>query len=389
MDPASIVTELAAVEGRGPCTDAERRAARALARHLRDSGRRPRTETVWVRPQWAAIWLLHALLAIAGSVVSVDHPITGLAIGGVAALSALGELTGRLRTLALLWPRRATQNVVAPPPDERAPVKLIVAAPYDAARTTTGPARALGRLDARVRKALGGRWPSPLGLLTLAILAIAACAGARVAVEEAPSWLGAVQLVPTVVCIIATALLVDLALADASPGANVSASAAAVALALVRELDERPPHRLDVELVLAGAGDGPALGMREYVRARRKKGAAERIAVLAIEPSAGGTPRVWTHDGPLLGARLHPQLATLAGEAGADPHRGRGVTTALRARQAGWPATAIGCLDDVGRAPHARDQGDTVAEADPRTLRATVALCQSFVARLDADLRQR
>ncbi|HEV2812358.1 MAG TPA: hypothetical protein VGW10_03820, partial [Solirubrobacteraceae bacterium] len=141
MDPAGIVRELTAIPGRGPCSDAERRAGRALARRLRAAGRRARTETLWVRPQWAAIWLVHALLGIAGSIVSVDAPVVGLVVAGVAALSALGELTGRARLLALLFPRRATQNLVAAPPDERSPVRLVVTAPYDAARTATGAAR--------------------------------------------------------------------------------------------------------------------------------------------------------------------------------------------------------------------------------------------------------
>jgi hypothetical protein len=386
MDPAGIVTELTAISGRGACTDAERRAARALARRLRELGRRPRFETFWVRPQWAAIWLVHALLGVAGSVVSVDRPGVGLGLAAVAALSGLGELTGRFRLVALLWPRRATQNVVAPPPDEAAPVKLIVAAPYDAARSAGGTARALGRVDGAVRRALRGRWPAPLAWLALSLVAIAGCAGARVGGVEA-SWLGAVQLVPTVVCIVAIALLVDLALAEPAPGANANASAAAVALALVEELDARPPRRLDVELVLAGAGDGPALGMQRYVRARRKAARAERVAVLAVEPCAGGTTRFWTHDGPLLGARLHPRLAQLAGEAGGPPHRGRGVTGALRARQAGWPAIAVGALDERDRAPRAREASDTAGHADPEAMRATLDLCRELVARLDADLK--
>ena len=387
MEPARIVTELSTIRGRGPCTDAERRAARALGRQLRELGRRPRTETFWVRPQWAAIWLVHALLGVAGSVLSVDQPEIGLGLAAVAALSGLGELTGRFRLVALLWPRRATQNVVASPPDEAAPVKLIVTAPYDAARTATGAARTLGRLDAGLRRALGGRWPSPLGLLALCLLAIAACAGARVAGVDA-EWLGAVQLVPTVACIVATALLIDLALAEATPGANANASAAAVALALVASLDARPPRRLDVELVLAGAGDGPALGMQRYVRARRKAAKAERVAVLAIEPCAGGEPRFWTHDGPLLGTRLHPRLAALAREAGGEPHRGRGVTGALRARQAGWPAIAVGALDARARAPHARERSDTGEHADASAMAATLELCRDLVARLDADLKR-
>ncbi|HEX8120844.1 MAG TPA: hypothetical protein VF549_06190 [Solirubrobacteraceae bacterium] len=378
--------QIAEIERRGACTDAERRAGRALAARLRAMGRRPRSETVWVRPQWAAIWLVHALLGIAGSVVSVDQPELGLGIAGVAALSALGEVTGRVRVLALLWPRRATQNLVAAPPDERAPVKLIVTAPYDAARTTTGAARMLSRVDTAIRRALRGRWPSPLGLLSLALVAVAGCAGARVGGAEA-AWLGALQLVPTVVCIVATALLVDLALAEPATGANASASAAAVAVALVAELDERPPRRLDVELVLAGAGDGPSLGMQAYVRARRRGASAERVAGLAVEPCAGGEPRFWTHDGPILGTRLHPRLVSLAADAGGRGHRGRGVTGALRARQAGWPAIAVGALDGRGRAPRARDRSDTPANADDAAMAATLELALRLVRRLDADVR--
>lgn len=388
MDPAAILRELTSIRGRGACTDAERRAARTLARHLRQGGRRAKTETLWVRPQWAAIWLAHAVLGIAGAVLSVDATAVGFGIATGAALSALGELTGRARVLALVWPRRATQNVVAAPPDGRAPVKLIVTAPYDAARTATGAARSLSRIDARVRKALGGRWPSPLGLLTLALVTIAACAGARLAGVE-DEWLGAVQLVPTVFCIVATALLVDLALAEPTPGANANASAAAVALALVAALDARPPRRLDVELVLAGAGDGPALGMRGYVRARRREAQAERVAVLAIEPSAAGAPRFWTHDGPILGTRLHPRLVALAQEAGGRPHRGRGVGGALRARQLGWPAIAVGCLDERGQAPHARERADTAERADAEALGAALELGLKLVRRLDADLAER
>jgi hypothetical protein len=385
MDPVAILRELTAVPARGACTDAERRAARALARRLRELGRRPRTETLWVRPQWAAIWLVHALLGIAGSVVSVDRPEVGLGIAAAAAASALGEVTGRVRIVALLWPRRATQNLVSGPPDERAPVKLIVTAPYDAARTATPAARWLGGADARVRAALGGRWPSPLGLLVLALLAIAACTAGRVAGVE-PDWLGAVQLVPTVACIVGTALLVDLALAVPTPGANANASAAAVAMALVAALDARPPRRLDVELVLAGAGDGPALGMAGYVRARRRAAKAERVAVLAVEPCAGGEPRHWTHDGPVLGTRLHPRLAALAAAAGGSAHRGRGVTGALRARQAGWPAIAIGCLDEHGRVPRARQRDDIAESADEQAMAAALDLGLRLVRRLDADL---
>src|SRR6476469_3319371 len=102
MDPKPIADELRAIEGRGPCTDAERRAARAIARRLRELGRRPHTQTVWVRPgnEWALA--VASMLGIAGSVASVDHAKTGLwiAVGGLV-LFAVAPLLGA---------RRATQT---------------------------------------------------------------------------------------------------------------------------------------------------------------------------------------------------------------------------------------------------------------------------------------
>jgi hypothetical protein len=224
VDPGRTVANLVEIAARGSCTDAERRAARLLSRALRDSGRRPRTETVWVRPQWSWIWLLHAALGIAGSVVSVDAPVVGLVIAAVAAVSAIAQLTGRVPVLALLWPRRATQNVVSRDTRE-ARVRLVITAPYDAPRAMTGTLRAASRADTAMRRLLRGRWPHPLALLTLALVALTGCAIARVAGVEESRLLGALQLIPTVVCIVAVALLADLAFGRVTPGASAHASA--------------------------------------------------------------------------------------------------------------------------------------------------------------------
>jgi hypothetical protein len=339
VEPARIVDELAAEGGRAACTDAERRAARLLARHLKAMGRQARLETLWVRPQWAATWLLHAVLGIAGSVISVEAPAIGLGLAAFAAVSALAELNGRIPVLSLLWPRRATQNVVSRGPGD-APVRLLVAAPYGAPRARTGFVRALTRLDRLLRGALGGHWPHGLGLLTLALVAIAGCCGARLGGVEG-NVLGAVQFVPTIVCIGAVAVLADLAFARRATGRNADASAAAVALALVDALDRRAPHRLAVDVVLAGAADGPALGMRGYVRSRRRETRAEEIAVLEVLPAGHGSPIHRTHAGPLVALRLHPRLRELAA---GRPVRGHAFGGALEARRARWPAIAIGAL---------------------------------------------
>lgn len=378
VDATRIVAELERIGPRRACSDAERRAARLLARELRTLGRRPRIETLWVRPQWQAIWLVHALAGVAGSVVGVDAPAVGLALLAAAALSALGELSGRLPTVSLLWPRRATQNVVADGPGE-APVRLVVTAAYDAPRARTWFAAPLAGLDAALRRATGGRWPSGLGLVTLALAALAACAGARLGGIEA-QWLGIVQLVPAVVVLGATALLADLAFAPVDRAPNRASSAPAAALALVDALDRRPPRRLEVDVVLAGAGGAQALGMRGYIAARRRALRPEQVAVLHLEPCGAGEPRVWRRDGPGLSLALHPQLVEAAERAGFEPYAGRGVTGALAARRARLPAVAVGRLGDGDVPP-----GEVEADA----LEDTVRRCLELVRALDAAVARR
>jgi hypothetical protein len=371
----STLDSLAKLGPRRACSDGERRAARLLAAELRALERKPRTETHWIRPQWPAVWLVHAVLGVVGSIAATESAPAGLGLLGATTLSALLELGGRVPALSLLWPRRATQNVVSEGPGT-APVRLLITAAYDAPRSRSGVGAPVARLDAALRRASRGRWPSPLGLLTLALAALCACAGARLAgIDE--SWLGAVQLVPTVVCLGATALLADLSFAPPVDAANPAASAPAAALALVRELDRRPPRRLEVDVVFAGAGDARAAGMRRFVAARRKTLRPEELAVLHFEPSGAGEPRAWRRDGPLLSVGLHPDLVSAGEQAGFAPYAGRGTTGAYVARGARWPAVAVGRLDGSERVPD---------EADPAALGDTVERAVALVRRLDARL---
>ena len=342
MTTPALVDALRQNGPRPACSDAERRAARLLAAELKALGRRPRTETHWIRPHWPAVWLVHALLGIAGSIVATEEPAVALGILAATTLSAVIELGGRVPALSVLWPRRATQNVVSDGPGD-APVRLLVTAAYDAPRGRAGLTAPFGRVDGALRRLLRGRWPSPLALLTLALAALTACAGVRLA-EADPAWLGAVQLLPTIVCITATALLAEVALAVPAEDDNPASSAPAAALALVAALDRRPPRRLEVDVLLAGAGDARAAGMRRYVAARRKAIAPERVAVLHLEPCGAGDPVVWRRDGPLFSLSLHPDLVAAAEEAGFAPHTGRGTTGAYVARTARWPAVAVGRL---------------------------------------------
>ncbi len=385
-DPDDVVLALAALGPRAACSDAERRAARLLAARLRALGRRPRTETHWVRPQWPAVALVHALLGVAGAAVSATAPVPGLVVLAIAAVSALAEAGGRGRLLGALWPRRATQDVVAPPPDAAAPVTVVLVAATDAPRVASPPTRGLARLDARLAAALRGRWPHPPALLAVALALLAVLAALRV-VLDGPAWVGAAQLAPAVLCLVAVAALADLALAGAGPGANADGSAVAAALAAVERLDARPPRRVDVALVLAGAGDGPALGARAYVDARRRSVPPEAVAVVEVRPCGAGELACWTHDGPLWPLALHPRLVGLAR---ALPEvrsvRGRGAGAAHAARRRRWPAVALGRVAPDGTVPGRRDPGDVPDALEPGAVTATADALVALVRALDRDL---
>jgi len=379
MPRPDLVDRLVAIGERGACSDAERRACLLLREELRARGRPARMEAAWVRPQWPQSWALHCALGVAGSLVAVGVPAVGLGILVATLVSFVLDVTGRAHLLRLIFPRRATQVVVSSPPASEKPVRLVLAASVDAPRTGAifgDYTTALGR----ARRALRGHLSAPPAWLALTMLVLAGFAGARLA-GAGGQVLGAVQLVPTVVLLLAAGALVDVALSRPSPGANADASAVAAVLEIADALDADPPRALDVEVVLAGAGDGLQLGMRSYVRGRPWP--AEEVAVLALGPCGAGRPHVFATTGLLIPLKLHPRLLELAGRA---PRATRHVGPALPARSRRWPAIAVAGLDELGRAPHARQASDTPDQVRPAAIDATVDLCLGLITRLDRDL---
>jgi hypothetical protein len=246
----------------------------------------------------------------------------------------------------------------------------------------------LRRVDAALRRGTRGWWPPPLTLMAVALALVTAACAVRVAGYD-PEWLAVVQLVPTVVLLVAVALLADVTLSDPSPDAS-GASAVAVALALVQALDRQPLAKVDIELVLAGSGDGPALGARGYVRNRRRRWDPARVAVLEVRPCGAGEPAFWVTDGPVLPLRLHQRLVDLARTSGvATSERGREASAAYRARQARWPAIAVGALNADGLVHRRRSADDEPEALDREAMEETRDLCLALVKALDADLAKR
>lgn len=386
MDQTDLVRRLTAIPGRVAGSDAERRAARLLARELRTGGRRPRVQTLWIRPSWAPVLALLCGVSVLGTVVSVDHSQTGAALCLAAlALFAL-DISGRLPLLRRLTRARATQNVVAMDPRD-APVRLVVSAAVDTPRPAAFSRGRLGRLWVAARRTLGPVAPGGFGVVAVALTASSVLALLRSA-EIDGDWLGVVQLVPAASLIAAVGIALDHGTGDVDDGANASASACATALALVAALDRTPPTRLAVDVVLAGAGEAHALGMRRWIAARRREGvSAQEVVVLHIAPCGVGKPVWWTREGLVLPLSYHPRLTELAAGVAASerrldarPTESRRSTGARAARAVGWPAIAIGCLDADGTPPAPG------APADTASMAACLEFSLALVAALDREL---
>ena len=381
IDPLSEVEALVAFRGRRAGSDAERRAANHLAARLSDLGRESAVEPIEIHPRWALAHALHGLLAIAGSVVSASTPALGAAMVFVAALSTLLDLTGTIYLGRRVTGTRASQNTVSYEATGK-PATLIVTAHCDAARTGAIFApRLQGRL-ARI----------PLAELFVGcMLVVLACAAVRLLGIESTA-LTAVQFVPTVALIVATMLLVDIALSEPVPGANDNASGVATALRLAEALGDRMQH-FDVWLVLTGGQESGGLGMRAWLRRHRSDLERERTVVLNLDEVGRGEPRWTSRDGLLLAGRSHPQLTRLcediAEDAGGEapgPVANRGPSDASVARGRGLAAITITCRDERGLVPGHHTPGDVPEAIEPEALDAAFALCEELARRIDAEI---
>ncbi|TMM07736.1 MAG: M28 family peptidase [Actinobacteria bacterium] len=394
MRPAETIASLASFEGRGAGTDAERRAARWLATQLSSSQRDVRLEPFWCRPNWALAHAWHSVLGLAGSLVAVSEPRVGGALVLVALLSLLADGATGISLGRRLTPERASQNVVLEGASGQR-VHLIITANYDVGRTGLVYRDRLRSAATWLAGITGRVGPGWLGWLAVALVWLLVVAVLRVDGDKGTT-IGVAQLPPTVGLVLALALLLEQGTARFGPGANDNASGVAAAVALAGALNVSPSRRLEVELVLQGAGDGGAIGLRHFLRARRETHRAPNTIVIGIAASGQGSP-CWFHsDGTLLPLGYFKQLRRLAdGVASDNPHlkarpqRGRGTSPALPARSRRLPAIAVGALDQQGLATRSHQAADTPEQVDAGSVDRVVEFGLLLVDAIDAYLINR
>ncbi|MEA2430607.1 MAG: hypothetical protein QOI19_1080 [Thermoleophilaceae bacterium] len=377
LDPAAEIQALAAFETRQPGTDGERRAAGHLKRRLDELGREARVEPTLIWPRWHLTHLIHALLAIAGSAVSVGNALIGTILVAIAALSTVGDLTGRLPLVRRVTGRRASQNVVSTESSARAGT-LILTAHYDTGR---GGA-AFGRvLKYPVGPARAFLWSIVLLLVTTA---------ARLAGLD-NTVLAIVQFVPTAALIVSLPYLADIALSGPVPGANDNASGVATVLRLAERYGGDLDH-LDVWVLFPGAQEAGALGTRAWLKQHRHGLDPLTTIVLNVDEVGTGTVRFATKEGPLLALRQHRRLVGLCRQLMqededdrrylAEPTTARRPTDAYAARARGIPAITISCAP----APHHHRPTDTPEHVEPQALERAFGFCSELIELIDEEI---
>lgn len=385
-----IVDELCSFSGRGAGTDAERRAANAFAGRLRAMGRRAEVEPTYVHPQFALVHALHAAVGIAGSIVAVSQPGIGFALVLFATTSAYLDLNTRFYLLRRLFFRRASQNVVSPGGRPEAPIRMVLVAHLDAGRTGFiygRGARGLSRrLSPRLR-ALLSPWRVYFWGGLAALLPII---GLRMAGLDA-TWLSIVQMVPTVILIVAIFLLVDIALSDTTPGATDNASGVAAVLGATERLRAGPLDNLDVWVVLTGAAECQAEGMRSFVAGHRGNLDPASTAVVNVDSVGYGTPAYTVSEGAAISTPSGAELVSICEALGdAQPFRSPLTGDALAARIRGIPAITLTGLGEDGlpSPAHHTDQ-DVPANCDPAAIGRATDLLVSIAQLLDRDAGRR
>jgi Peptidase family M28 len=393
-----VIRELCSFESRLAGTDAERRAANWLATRLREQGRRAEIEPTYVHPRYGLVHAAHCALGFGGSLLAIVQPAVGFAIVLAAAISMYLDLNYRVYLLRRLFFRRASQNVVSPGERPNAPARVLLCAHYDAARTGAAfdPKRVArgAKLAARLSLPIG-----PFRILFWSLAILLPILGARMAGFDS-GLISLLQLLPTLVLLVGVFLLTDIELSDVVPGANDNASGVATVLSLADELGADPPEHLDVWVLLTGAEECLQEGMRSFVRAHRADLDRETTYFVNVDTVGHGNVRFEAGAGWVVTYQLDRRLVELcsaiatADREDSNRYRAQPLVHGLAGdsmppRIAGFPATAITCLNELNYVPGYHTSNDTPERVDAAALDRAHGFALELVRALDRDVGRR
>ena len=371
------VERLASID-RPSASEGEREAAELIAADLESTGARVRLEEERAHGgYWWPIGLPAALSALAGPLGAV------VGLGGAAAV-ADDIVAGQQRFRRHLLPSRPTENVVADIGPEEAERTVVVHAHHDAAH-----AGLVFHPD--LARALLKRFP---GLLEHANTTPPTMWGAVIgpALVGLGSLFGMRRLrrAGQVLCLGYAAAMAEIGLRKVVPGANDNLSGVAVLSSLARSLAaEPPPEGLRVILLSTGSEESFLEGMHAFSRRHFADLPKDRTWFVCVDTV--GSPRLAPLEGEgMLWMNEYPKdfLALLKEEAerlGVDlvPNlRFRNATDGVVPLRRGYPAVALGSVDEFKIPTNYHWPTDTADRVDYGTVADCARLCDALVRRL-------
>lgn len=241
-------------------SDGERQAANRLADALRQRGRAVSVESVSVRISDAGTISLHALLGVAGGLLGLMWPLVGAAIVLLTAFSFYMERALGFMVLGRIVPRRATQNVLSPPPGPAwdQDVEVVLTAGYDLPSSYPVGEWLSNRFSGRIttdRLLLAG------GLLPVFLAMMLGAA------KVEGTWVGVIQLIGTIVLLSLVAAQVDRTITGEAEADEADLRATENLLAALDEALEEADGDPPIAVAFFGAESSSAKGAAAFYSA--------------------------------------------------------------------------------------------------------------------------
>ncbi len=347
-------------------SDRERRAANQLADALRSRGRAVSVEPVSARISDAGTISIHSLLAVAGGMIGLMWPLVGAAIVLLTAMSFYAERALGITLIGRVVPKRATQNVLSPPPgpawDEN--IQVVLTAGYDLPSSYP------------VGEWLANRFSGRLTTDRLVLLAgmlpvfVAMMLGAA---EVEGTWVGIIQLLGTIVLLSLTAAQVDRTLAEDGKAVEADLQATENLLTALDEAIDEADGDPPIAIAFFGAESSSAKGAASFFESFEGPLKAENALVVNfVNGSETGSDTgsvlgkkskrvlLTAKEGDLATVRMNDEVGK-ASPIKPEPAILRTITGATIARRRGIRATTV-----VGNGDDAVDVGlDLIDNANP------------------------
>ncbi len=350
-------------------TAGEHESAEWVAGRLRALGAED-VRIVPFRGQSSWAWA-HGVHMLAGLATSWMRGYTGRLLGALVAVSYELDVSVRNQWIRRLLPGRQGHSVQAHIPSrETARRTLVLVAHHDAARTglvwhpTANAANR--RRSARSGRAFPAHAAPLIGLAAAAVGFRNLRRPARLILALSALLSGQAASSPVV------------------PGANDNATGVAAVLELVRRIQERPLHGVDVVVVSPGGEEAGSVGMRSWIHGPGRALDRESTLVVNLDAIGSGGHLVVSHREGLTGwfgpadVDLSQRGARLAGVAPPRVVTFPNVTDAFVARNAGLRAVSILSYDD-GWISNLHLPSDVPANVDWSTVEQAIALTEGMV----------